>query len=76
MSHVVTNASAAQNGWMSRNEIRSKENAPPVPGGDELTVQSNLMLLSKIGDVQPSRDAPSPERNALVPATTSPNIPG
>ena len=32
----------AQNGIMSRNEIRKKENLPPVEGGDELTVQVNL----------------------------------
>lgn len=32
----------AQNGIMTRNEIRKKENLPPVDGGDELTVQVNL----------------------------------
>ena len=35
-------STAAQNGWMTRNEIRKKENMPPVEGGDELTVQVNL----------------------------------
>lgn len=36
-------ASAAQNGWMTRNEIRVRENLPPMEGGNELTIQSNLM---------------------------------
>jgi hypothetical protein len=40
-----------QNGLMTRNEARAKENLPPMPGGDELTVQTNLTPakdLSKI----------------------------
>lgn len=44
-------ASAAQNGWLTRNEIRSLENRPPLAGGDELTVQSNLVPLSLLGKV-------------------------
>lgn len=44
-------ASAAQNGWMTRNEIRALENRPPVAGGDELTVQSNLIPLTLLGKV-------------------------
>jgi HK97 family phage portal protein len=42
-------ASAAQNGWMKRDEIRAKENLPPEPGGDVLTVQSNLVPLDQLG---------------------------
>lgn len=42
-------ASAAQNGWMTRNEIRDLENRPPLSGGDELTVQSNLVPISLLG---------------------------
>lgn len=38
-----------QNGLMTRNEARIKENLPPVEGGDELTAQVNLMPLSKLG---------------------------
>jgi len=44
-------ASAAQNGWMTRNEIRELENRPPLEGGDELTVQSNLVPLGMLGKV-------------------------
>lgn len=44
-------ASAAQNGWMTRNEIRDLENRPPLAGGDELTVQSNLIPLSMLGKI-------------------------
>lgn len=39
----------AQNGFMSRNEGRRKENLSPVEGGDELTVQSNLVPLHLLG---------------------------
>ncbi|TXN71732.1 phage portal protein [Methylobacterium sp. WL6] len=42
-------ASAAQNGWRTRNEIRALENLPPVDGGDVLTAQSNLLPLDKLG---------------------------
>ena len=44
-------ASAGQNGWMTRNEIRRLENLPPMAGGDELTVQSNLIPLSLLGKI-------------------------
>jgi len=44
----------AQNGVMTRNEIRAKENMAPKPGGDELTVQSNLIPISKLGEAGPS----------------------
>lgn len=38
----------AQNGIATRNEIRARENLPPVAGGDELTVQSNLVPLKDL----------------------------
>jgi len=38
-----------QNGLMTRNECRAKENLAPMSGGDELTVQSNLLPLDKLG---------------------------
>lgn len=44
---------ALQNGWMSRNEVRRKENLPPIPGGDVYTVQTNLTSLDQLGK-QPS----------------------
>ncbi|UIN36289.1 phage portal protein [Methylobacterium oryzae] len=52
-------ASAAQNGWMKRNEIRRLENLPPEPGGDVLTAQSNLVPLEKLGTIiAPTREVP------------------
>lgn len=42
-------ASAGQNGWMTRAEIRKKENLPYIPGSDELTAQSNLLPLHLLG---------------------------
>lgn len=55
-------ASAAQNGWMTRDEIRAKENMGPVPGGEQATVQSNLVPLNKLGDLggRPTPDSPPP----------------
>ena len=40
----------AQNGAMTRNEIRRLENLPPVEGGDTLTAQSNLVPIEKLGE--------------------------
>lgn len=42
-------SSAVQNGWMTRNEVRELENWPTVEGGNDLTVQSNLVPLSLLG---------------------------
>ncbi|WP_339935166.1 phage portal protein [Vreelandella glaciei] len=42
-------SSYAQNGINTRNEIRARENLPPVEGGDVLTVQSNLINLESLG---------------------------
>jgi HK97 family phage portal protein len=42
-------SSLSQNGIMTRDEIRAKENLPPMPGGDVLTVQSNLVPLDQLG---------------------------
>lgn len=36
-----------QNGIMTRNEVRRLENRPPLPGGDELTVQSQNVPLAE-----------------------------
>ena len=44
----------AQNGAMTRNEIRRLENLPPVEGGDSLTVQSNLVPVDKLGQTTPT----------------------
>lgn len=42
-------ASLAQNGIKTRNELREKENLSALPGGDVLTVQSNLVPLDQLG---------------------------
>lgn len=51
-------ASAGQNGWMTRNEIRAKKNLPPMDGGDVLTVQSNLVPLHQLGQTPPDQTPP------------------
>ncbi|WP_422146140.1 phage portal protein [Xenorhabdus bovienii] len=53
-------ATALQNAWMSRNEVRRKENLPPIAGGDIYTVQLNLTPIDLLGEEQekkpPSED--------------------
>ncbi|WP_438282290.1 phage portal protein [Pseudomonas alabamensis] len=46
-----------QNGYMTRNEGRHKENLPSMPGGDVLTVQSNLVPLDQLGKQNDSQAA-------------------
>ncbi|HEY4968343.1 MAG TPA: phage portal protein, partial [Steroidobacteraceae bacterium] len=60
----------SQNGIMTRNEIRAKEDLPPADGGDELTVQSNLMPLGKLGEPPPQ--APAPVHNIFMNPTAAP----
>lgn len=43
-------SSFAQNGVMTRDEIRRLENLPPLPGGEDLTVQANLVRLQDLGN--------------------------
>ena len=50
-------ASASQNGWMARSEIREKENLPHIEGSDGLTVQSNLIPLDKLGTAAPAAES-------------------
>lgn len=38
-----------QNGLLTRNEGRALDNRPPLPGGDQLTVQSALLPLDQLG---------------------------
>lgn len=53
-------ASNAQNGIRTRNELRAMENLPPVDGGEVLTVQSNLLPLNMLGKVPPRAVQPAP----------------
>jgi HK97 family phage portal protein len=42
-------SSGAQNGWMTRAEIRRRENLPFIEGSEELTVQAALVNLQDLG---------------------------
>lgn len=53
-SRAAFYSTMSQNGAMTRNGIRRLENLPPVEGGDELTAQSNLVSLRKLGAVEPA----------------------
>jgi HK97 family phage portal protein len=52
----------AQNGLRTRNELRRIDNWPAMDGADELTVQSNLMPIDKLGEQQQSANV---VRNAM-----------
>lgn len=54
-------ATAVQNGFKTRNEVRQLENDPPVPGGDELTAQTNLAPLSMLGKISGQKQTPVSE---------------
>lgn len=45
-----------QNGLMTRNEVRKKENLKPKDGGDDLTVQVNLTPADQLGSIGDSSD--------------------
>jgi HK97 family phage portal protein len=62
-------ATLSQNGIATRNELRDREGTPAMPGGDVLTVQSNLIPLDQLGKGDPNgAGTPAAEkfRNALV----------
>ena len=46
-----------QNGIMTRNEVRRLENLPPLPGGDQLTIQSNMIPADKLGTITSTGEA-------------------
>ncbi|MNJ79837.1 hypothetical protein D3C77_779900 [compost metagenome] len=54
-----------QNGYMTRNEGRRKENLPSMPGGDVLTVQSNLVPLDQLGKQSDGQAARAALKNWL-----------
>lgn len=64
----------AQNGILTRNEIRAQEDREPMDGGDELTVQSNLVPIGKLGEMggQPTHIMPAPKPPATPPPAALP----
>jgi HK97 family phage portal protein len=52
-----------QNGIMTRNEVRAKNDLDPIKGGDELTVQSNMLDLDKLSKLA-AAPQPAPIVNA------------
>ena len=44
-------ATAVQNGFKTRNEVRQLENDEPIEGGDVLTAQTNLAPLDMLGKI-------------------------
>lgn len=61
-------SSLSQNGINTRNELRAREGLGPMPGGESLTVQSNLVPLEKLGEAAATAggDTAQKFRNALL----------
>lgn len=51
-SRIEIASKKVQNGLATRNEMRQLENEPPLPGGDVLTVQTNLLPIELLGKVK------------------------
>lgn len=56
-------ATLVQNGIKTRNEVRNLENDAPIDGGDELTVQSNLIPITLLGKITNSAATPPGNSN-------------
>nr|DAZ39011.1 MAG TPA: portal protein [Caudoviricetes sp.] len=59
-SRYAAYATAVQNGFKTRNEVRALENDPPIEGGDTPTAQTNLAPLDKLGEVASSNAPQTP----------------
>ena len=73
---------AIRNGWLSRNEVRKKENENAIPadqGGNLYTIQAQVVPLDQAGvafDAKPTPDQPAADSGSLQVATsTSTNTP-
>lgn len=55
----------AQNGLATRNELRQLENRQPQEDGDELTVQSNLVPLKRLGKIAPNPNGGSADGSVI-----------
>lgn len=60
-----------QNGVYNRNEVRAKENEPPIPGGDIYTVQVNLTPLEMLGTQDEQSNAARSALKAWLDASPS-----
>lgn len=58
-------AKASQNGIKTRNECRQLENDPPLPGGDVLTAQVNLVPIDMLGKV-PSKGGSNASQDPIA----------
>jgi HK97 family phage portal protein len=50
---------------MTPNEGRAREGLPPLPGGDDLIAQSNMMPLDRLGDATSRAKLPAPNARIL-----------
>lgn len=63
-----------QGGWLCPNEVRTRENMNPYPGGDQFRVQQNMAMLDKDGKPLPANggDGTPPAKPAAPPADEDP----
>lgn len=62
-------AKRVQNGLATRNEMRQLENEPPLPGGNVLTVQSNLLPIDLLGKVKTTTSTGASDAASQDPVT-------
>lgn len=55
------------NGLATPNEIRARENRPPLPGGDRLFMQGAMLPVDKLGTVRPASDRMLADEGADAP---------
>lgn len=62
---------ARQDGWLSANDIRARENLNPVEGGDVYLVPLNMVPATSVTDETPNEpEPPEPPEPAAPPAET------
>jgi len=54
-------AGGIQNGYLNRNEVRSKEELPPYPGGEAFTQQMNMETIGPTADEEPNPEDEEPD---------------
>lgn len=65
-SRFAAYSQAIQDGWMSRNEVRRKENLEVVDGLDSMLVPLNMGVATEDGAVQDPQAEPAPSEEEVV----------
>lgn len=64
-TRALVEATQAQNGLRTRDELRENDDLGPIPGGDVATAQTNLAPLDQLGQAQAQGGPQDPMRAAV-----------